>query len=107
MAETMTRLEQTPGWMTAICKEIDALVFTSAFDKFTPDAELIFGTESSFGATEMHEFFVKIDSPLISRHEIFEVWSGSGRTYARGQAQLAKKSDPHTKSVNPFQWMFY
>jgi hypothetical protein len=53
MAETMTTLEQVPNWIKAICDEIDTLVFTSAFDKFTPDVELIFGTEPSIGAEAM------------------------------------------------------
>ena len=71
MPETMTKLEQVPDWITAICHEIDTLVFTHAFDRFTPDAEMIFGTELCRGADEMKKFFFKIDSPLSSKHEIF------------------------------------
>lgn len=103
----MTRLEEFPQWVMAICDAIDTLDFASAFDKFTPDAELIFGTEILRGAEEMKKFFFKIDSPLSSKHEIFEVWSGSGRIYVRGQADLIKKAPPNQQFIGPFQWMFY
>ena len=107
MAETMTKLEDFPEWIVAICDEIDTLEFTDAFDKFTPDAEMFFGTEVCRGPEEMKRFFVKIDSPLISKHELFEVWVGSGRTYVRGQAHLTRKASPDEQFIDPFQWMFY
>ena len=105
MPETMTKLDSAPDWVNAICHEIDTLVFTSAFDRFSPDAELIFGSELMRGPEEMKKFFYKIDTPLSSKHELFESWSGSGRTYVRGQANLINREKQ--QFFDPFQWMFY
>ena len=107
MAEIMTKLEKAPSWITALCAGIDSLDFKDSLDRFTSDAELIFGTETSVGAEAIRKFFFKIDGPLVTKHEIFEVWSGSGRTYVMGQAELAQKSQPDQKKMDPFQWMFY
>ena len=74
-------------------RAIDQLEFSPAFDKFTPDAELIFGTEISVGAEQIKKFFIKIDSLLDSKHEIFEVWSGSGRIYVNSSLELIKPGE--------------
>lgn len=107
MPETMTKLEQVPNWLSSLCSGLDTLSLSSPFEKFSQDVELIFGDKSSNGVEEMKAFFIHMDSPLDTKHEVFEVWSGSGRTYVRGQAELAKKQEPNSKTTVPFQWMFY
>jgi hypothetical protein len=106
MTDTLTLLDKTPGWIDALCREIDTLEFTSAFDCFTPDAVMVFGVKEITGAAAMQAFFVKIDAPLNVDHRILEVWDGAGTTYVRGEAEMAKKAKPDAKVTAPFMWLF-
>jgi len=103
---TITLLPQTPDWIDALCREIDTLEFTAAFDRFSADAVLAFGVTEVTGAAAMQAFFVKIDSPLDIKHRILEVWAGSTTTFVRGEAEMAKKQSPETRVVAPFMWLF-
>ena len=106
MSNTLTLLDKTPDWVEALCREIDTLKFASAFDTFTPDAILAFGVKQITGTSAMQAFFVKIDSPLNIDHRILEVWDGETTTYVRGEADMAKKSEPDKKLTAPFMWLF-
>jgi hypothetical protein len=106
MSNTLTLLDRTPDWVEALCREIDTLKFASAFDTFTPDAILAFGVKQITGAPAMQAFFVKIDSPLNIDHRFLEVWDGETTTYVRGEAEMAKKTEPDKKVTAPFMWLF-
>jgi hypothetical protein len=106
MSNTLTLLNTTPDWIEALCREIDTLKFSSAFVSFTPDAVMTFGVKQITGAPAMQSFFVKIDSPLNIDHRILEVWEGETTTYVRGEAEMAKKTEPDTKVTAPFMWLF-
>jgi hypothetical protein len=54
----------------------------------------------------MQAFFVKIDSPLNIDHRILEVWDDGTTTYVRGEAEMAKKSEPDIKVTASFMWLF-
>ena len=103
---TLTLLTTSPDWVEALCREIDTLMFTSAFDIFAPDAIMAFGVKQITGAPAMQAFFVKIDSPLNIDHRILEVWDGETTTYIRGEAEMAKKAEPDSKVTAPFMWLF-
>jgi hypothetical protein len=107
MADTLTQREQTPAWIEDLCREIDSLQFTIAFNRFTADAELHFGAQVFRGAQEMKALFIKIDSPIIAKHQILETWSGERMHFLRGQAEMAKRKDPDKKVTAPFMWVFY
>jgi hypothetical protein len=106
MTKTLLLLEATPDWIDALCREIDTLDFTSAFDCFEPDAVMEFGVKQITGAATMQAFFVKIDGPLNIDHRILEVWDGATTTYVRGEASMAKKEKPDAKVTAPFMWLF-
>jgi hypothetical protein len=106
MSNTLTLQDRTPDWVDALCREIDTLKFTSAFNTFTLDAILAFGVKQITGASAMQTFFVKIDSPLNIDHRILEVWDGETTTYVRGEAEMAKKTEPDKKVTAPFMWLF-
>jgi len=106
MSNTLTLQDRTPDWVEALCREIDTLKFASAFDTFTPDAILAFGVKQITGASAMQAFFVKIDSALNIDHRILEVWDGETTTYVRGEAEMAKKTEPDSKVMAPFMWLF-
>jgi hypothetical protein len=106
MSDRLTLLANTPRRIDEICREIDTLKFTSAFDCFSPDAVLAFGVKHISGAAAMQDFFVQIDSPLDIHHRILEVWDGKATTYVRGEADMAKKETPQTRVLAPFMWLF-
>lgn len=107
MPQTMTRLEDTPDWIVQLAGEIDSLIFSVAFDRFNPDADLFFGNAHSHGPDEVKEFFRKLHIPMDTKHQIYEVWSGSGRIYVLGQVNVTMKIEDHKLLADPFQWMFY
>jgi len=107
MANTLTLLEHTPRWIEELCNEIDTLKFRSAFDRFETDAELHFGAQLFRGAQAMKNLFVKIDSPIIVKHQMLETWSGENMHFLRGQAEMAKRTEPDNKVVAPYMWFFY
>jgi hypothetical protein len=101
MANTLTLLEHTPRWIEELCNEIDTLKFRSAFDRFETDAELHFGAQLFRGAQAMKNLFVKIDSPIIVKHQMLETWSGENMHFLRGQAEMASGPSPITRSSHP------
>ena len=106
MAKDLTLLANTPQWLEELCREIDSLKFTSAFDLFATGAVLAFGVTQIVGAKAMQAFFIKIDAPLDIEHRILEVWSGETTTFVRGEAEMAKKSMPEIRVQAPFMWLF-
>ena len=106
MNKTLSLLDKTPDWIDALCREIDTLEFTTAFDRFAPDAVMAFGVKQITGAAAMQAFFVKIDGPLNIDHRILEVWEGTTTTYVRGEAGMARKEKPDAKVTAPFMWLF-
>jgi hypothetical protein len=106
MSKTLSLLDKTPDWIDALCREIDTLEFTTAFDCFAPNAVMAFGVKQIIGAAAMQAFFVKIDGPLDIDHRLLEVWEGATTTYVRGEAGMAKKENPDAKVAAPFMWLF-
>jgi hypothetical protein len=106
MTDTLALLPKTPDWIDGLCREIDTLKFSSAFDCFAADAVLAFGVKQISGAPAMQAFFVQIDAPLDIEHRILEVWAGRTTTYLRGEADMAKKGMPETRVLAPFMWLF-
>jgi hypothetical protein len=106
MTKTLSLLDKTPDWIDALCREIDTLEFTTAFDCFAPNAVMAFGVKQITSAAAMQAFLVKIDGPLNIDHRILEVWEGATTTYVRGEAGMAKKEKPDAKVTAPFMWLF-
>jgi hypothetical protein len=105
--DTLKKLAAPPDWILRLYKEIDSLKFGSAFECFTPETEMVFGTARVKGTEAIKEFFVKIDSPLNSKHRVHEFWDGDRVKIIVGDAVISKKSDPKTEITPPLVNIFY
>ncbi|WP_194897444.1 nuclear transport factor 2 family protein [Catenulispora pinisilvae] len=101
-------MTDTAAWIDAYMREIDTLEFGEAFatlfDQYT---EMIFGTARVRGVEAIKDFFVTIDAPLITTHETVQTWSVEDVVILRGEATVAKKSEPDTVIRAPFTHIFY
>ncbi|WP_210590306.1 nuclear transport factor 2 family protein [Streptomyces sp. GESEQ-35] len=97
-----------PDWVLKFMDAIDTLDFDEGFAPLTEDTDMFFGTAHIHGAEDIKAFFVKIDEPLIIRHEVLEFWAaGDGVRLLRGEATMAKKSEPDQVVRAPFMHIFY
>lgn len=97
-----------PEWVLQIMSEIDTLSFGDGFAHMTDDTEMHFGTAHVVGVEAIKAFFVKIDEPLNITHEVLEFWTASdGVCLLRGEATMAKKTEPENVVRAPFMHIFY
>ena len=97
-----------PDWVQKFMEAIDTLEFGEGFAPLTEDTDMFFGTEHIHGAEAIKAFFVKIDEPLIITHQVLEFWAtDDGVRLLRGEATMAKKSDPDHVVRAPFMHIFY
>ncbi|KPC91022.1 hypothetical protein [Streptomyces albus] len=87
---------------------IDTLDFGAGFAPLTEDTDMYFGTEHVHGAEAIKAFFVKIDEPLNITHQVLEYWTADdGVRLLRGEATMARKTEPDTVVHAPFTHIFY
>lgn len=97
-----------PAWIDAYLREIDTLEFGEAFaGLFDENTEMIFGTARLHGAEAIKDFFVTIDTPLTTTHELVQTWDVDDVLILRGEATVAKKAEPDTVIRAPFTHIFY
>ncbi|NUR03921.1 MAG: nuclear transport factor 2 family protein [Streptomyces sp.] len=97
-----------PEWVLKFMDAIDTLEFGEGFAPLTEDTDMFFGTAHIHGVEAIKAFFVKIDEPLIITHEVLEFWTaGDGVRLVRGEATMAKKSEPDRVVRAPFVHIFY
>lgn len=97
-----------PPWLRQIMREIDDLNFGAGFACMSGDTDMYFGTAHMHGVEAIKAFFVKIDGPLNITHEILEFWTADdGVCLLRGEAVMAKKTEPGTVVRAPFMHIFY
>jgi len=97
-----------PDWILKFMDAIDTLDFDEGFAPLTEDTDMFFGTAHIHGVEAIKAFFVKIDAPLIITHEVVECWTtGDGVLLLRGEATMAKKSEPDQVVRAPFMHIFY
>ncbi|MER5516755.1 nuclear transport factor 2 family protein [Streptomyces sp. NPDC002763] len=97
-----------PDWVLKFMEAIDTLDFDEGFAPVTEDTDMYFGTARIHGAEAIKAFFVKIDAPLNITHEVLEYWAaGDGVRLLRGEATMAKKSEPDRVVRAPFMHIFY
>ncbi|GAA1967228.1 nuclear transport factor 2 family protein [Amycolatopsis minnesotensis] len=97
-----------PEWVLRIMREIDTLSFGEGFARMTAETEMYFGTAHIVGVEAIKAFFVKIDEPLDITHEVLEFWTAAdGVRLLRGEATMAKKSEPGNVVRAPFTHIFY
>jgi hypothetical protein len=102
------RATVVPGWVLKFMDAIDTLEFDEGFVPLTEDTDMFFGTAHIHGVEAIKAFFVKIDSPLNITHEVLEFWTaGDGVRLLRGEATMAKKSEPDKVVRAPFMHIFY
>ncbi|MEE1801204.1 MULTISPECIES: nuclear transport factor 2 family protein [unclassified Streptomyces] len=97
-----------PDWVLKFMDAIDTLNFDEGFAPLAEDTDMYFGTEHIHGVEAIKAFFVKIDAPLNITHEVLEYWAaGEGVRLLRGEATMAKKSEPDRVVRAPFMHIFY
>ncbi|MGW7426290.1 nuclear transport factor 2 family protein [Streptomyces sp. NPDC054813] len=97
-----------PEWVLKFMEAIDTLNFDEGFAPLTEDTDMYFGTAHIHGVDAIKAFFVKIDAPLNITHEVLECWvAGDGVRLLRGEATMAKKSEPDQVVRAPFMHIFY
>ncbi|HEY5833246.1 nuclear transport factor 2 family protein [Streptomyces sp.] len=97
----------TPDWILQIMREIDSLEFGAGFGHMTEDTEMFFGTEHVRGVEAIKAFFVKIDEPLNVTHEVLEFWTADEVRLLRGEAAMARKTEPQRVVRAPFIHIYY
>jgi hypothetical protein len=105
--ETAMTPSTTPDWITQIMGEIDTLQFGPGFSHLTEGTDMFFGTEHVHGVAAIKAFFVKIDEPLNIRHDVLELWTADGVCMLRGEAMMAKKTEPDRVVHAPFMHIYY
>jgi hypothetical protein len=103
----LKKLNAVPGWLLRLYEEIDTLKFGSGFDCFTSDTEMVFGTAHVKGTEAIKEFFIKIDSPINSKHRVHEFWDCEAVKIVVGDAVISKKSTPEIVMTPPLVNIFY
>lgn len=97
-----------PEWVGQIMREIDTLAFGDGFAHLTDRTEMYFGTARVVGAEAIKAFFVKIDEPLNITHDVLEFWTAPGGVcLLRGEATMARKTEPGTVVRAPFMHIYY
>ncbi|MGY9065217.1 nuclear transport factor 2 family protein [Streptomyces sp. CAS3] len=96
-----------PTWVRQFMHEIDTLDFGEGVARSTDDTEMFFGTAHVVGADAIKAFFVKIDEPLHIDHTVLECWDApDGVLFLRGEAVMAKRTDPDTTVRAPFMHLY-
>jgi hypothetical protein len=103
----LKKLDAAPSWILRLYEEIDSLNFGSGFDCFTSETEMVFGTANVKGTEAIKEFFIKIDSPINSKHRVHEFWDSEGVKIVVGDAVISKKSTPEIVMTPPLVNIFY
>jgi hypothetical protein len=103
----LKKLDAVPGWILRLYEEIDSLKFGSGFDCFTSETEMVFGTAHVKGTEAIKEFFIKIDSPINSKHRVHEFWDTEAVKIVVGDAVISKKSTRETVMTPPLVNIFY
>ena len=101
MQEVLRHQDEAPDWLLGILREIDALRFGPEFERFLPDAELMFGAMHARGATAIMNLFLDLTGDLRTRHTVHEFWSGRRNNLFRGDVTMVKKSDDSRTIVAP------
>lgn len=102
------RATAVPGWVLRFMDAIDTLDFDEGFAPLTEDTDMFFGTAHIHGVEAIKAFFVRIDAPLDITHEVLEYWTADdGVRLLRGEAAMARKSEPGKVVRAPFTHIFY
>ena len=101
MHEILRHQDEAPGWLIGVLREIDTLQFGPAFERFLPDAELMFGAMHAKGVTAIRKLFVSLTGDLMTQHRVLEFWSGRYTNLFRGDVQMVKKIDASRTIVAP------
>ena len=101
MHEVLRHHDEAPGWLLGVLKEIDALQFGPEFERFLPDAELMFGAMHARGLTAIMNLLLDLTGDLTTRHTVHEFWSGTHTKLFRGDVAMFKKLNASRAIVAP------
>ncbi len=106
MPEVLRRRDETPSWVTSLLSEIDTLQFGPEFERFLPDADLMFGAMHAKGVAAIRKLFIRLTGELTTKHRVHEFWSGSYTNVLRGDVELARRNDESHIIVVPTAQFF-
>jgi hypothetical protein len=88
--DQMMKSVATPQWMLDLFKAIDALDMspTSGFAIFADDIEMMFGNNPVKGLDAVKQFFIKLDAPFETVHNVTGVWQIGNAFVMQGSADL-------------------
>ncbi|TDQ19297.1 hypothetical protein DFQ04_1118 [Algoriphagus boseongensis] len=84
---------ETPAWMLDLFKALDALDTSdnSGFKIFDENITMQFGANTVQGLDNVKQFFIKLDTPLITKHFVAEVFKCDQVYLMNGGAEISKK----------------
>ena len=106
MQEVLRQQNEAPGWLIGVLREIDTLQFGTEFERFLPDAELMFGAMHAKGAAAIRNLFVTLTSGLKTQHRVHEFWSGRRLNLFRGDVEMVKRRGVSRTIVAPTVQLF-
>ena len=92
MNEILRHQDEPPGWLISLLHEIDTLQFGPEFERFCPDADLMFGAMHAKGVTAIKRLFVSLTQALTTQHRVHEFWAGRHINLFRGDVAMVKKN---------------
>jgi hypothetical protein len=91
----------TPVWMLDLFKALDTLDTSenSGFKIFDENVTMQFGANTVNGLDNVKQFFIKLDTPLITKHFVAEVFQCDSVYLMNGGAEISKKGGPEGEKI--------
>ena len=106
MPEVLRHRDEAPGWLIGLLREIDTLQFGPEFERFLPDADLMFGAMHAKGVTAIRKLFIGLTGELRTKHRVHEFWSGRHTNLFRGDVEMVKRMAASRRIVVPTAQFF-
>ena len=67
MQEILRSRDEPPSWLIGLLRETDTLQFGPEFERFVPDADLMFGAMHAKGIENIKALFVSLTGALTTK----------------------------------------
>ena len=102
----LRRRDEPPTWLISLLHEIDTLQFGPEFERFCPDADLMFGAMHAKGVTAIKRLFISLTRALATQHRVHEFWAGRHTNLFRGDVAMFKRDATSQTIVVPTAQFF-
>ena len=102
MSDQIMQPIETPQWMLDLFKSVDALDMSECggLSCFAENIEMHFGPNQVHGLAAVKDYFVKLDSPFKTVHNVTGVWQAGNMFVLQGSADIQKANDPSGKTLH-------